>query len=82
MSEVKRYDPDTRGKMQEWDDGDYVDWIAFDALRAKADQLAVALEGVMEWASHVAGDNQDPEAADRELDADRRARAALAAYRT
>jgi len=47
--EVKRYSPDTNGRMREWPDGDYVSWDDYDAPRtelseANADFVRIANE--------------------------------------
>ena len=47
--EVKRYSPDTNGRMREWPEGDYATWDDYDALRtelteANADFVRIANE--------------------------------------
>ena len=37
--EVKRYSPDTNGRMREWPDGDYATWDDYDELAAENDRL-------------------------------------------
>ena len=47
--EVKRWSPDTNGRMREWPEGDYATWDDYDALRtelteANADFVRIANE--------------------------------------
>lgn len=50
------------------------------ALRVKAEKLATALKGIMEWAGPIAGDNNDDVAAEEEISSADLARAALAEW--
>lgn len=51
-----------------------------DYVRAKAEKLATALRGIMEWAGPIAGDNNDDVSAEEEISSADLARAALAEW--